>query len=71
MRMNYTLVVVKSGNWYAGYVKELPGAHSQGKTIAQVKENIKEAIKMILGASYRHFINGQKKVWEEKVTIAV
>jgi len=34
MRMNYTLVIVKSGNWYAGYVKELPGAHSQGKTIA-------------------------------------
>lgn len=55
MVMDYTLVIIKSNGWYAGYVKELPGAHTQGKTIAAVKANIKEAIKMIVESNYRHF----------------
>ncbi|MCD6423546.1 MAG: type II toxin-antitoxin system HicB family antitoxin [Elusimicrobia bacterium] len=65
MVSNYTIVIIKSEKWYAGYVKELPGAHSQGRTIKEVKENLKEAIKMILEANYRHFIKGKKKVLEE------
>ncbi|MEW6557168.1 MAG: type II toxin-antitoxin system HicB family antitoxin [Elusimicrobiota bacterium] len=68
---NYTIVIVKSENWYAGYVKELPGAHSQGKTIDEVKENLKESIKMILESNYRHFISGQNKVLEERITVNV
>ncbi|MDI6733001.1 MAG: type II toxin-antitoxin system HicB family antitoxin [Planctomycetota bacterium] len=71
MSINYTMVIVKLGSWYAGYVKELPGAHSQGKTIAEVKENIKEAIRMILASNYRHFVKGQKKVLEEKIAVTV
>ncbi|MCH8317794.1 MAG: type II toxin-antitoxin system HicB family antitoxin [Bacteroidetes bacterium] len=55
MLANYTIIIVKSEDWYAGYVKELPGAHSQGKTIDEVKENLKEAIKMILESNYNHF----------------
>jgi predicted RNase H-like HicB family nuclease len=50
MSVNYTIVIVKSENWYAGYVKELPGAHTQGRTIEEVKKNIKEAIKMIINS---------------------
>ena len=71
MVSNYTIVIVKSGNWYAGYVKELPGAHSQGKTIKEVKENLREAVKMILESNYRHFISGQKKVLEERMAMRV
>lgn len=40
MRSNYTIVIVKNESWYAGYVKELPGAHSQGKTVEEVRENM-------------------------------
>lgn len=71
MIANYTIIIVKSENWYAGYVKELPGAHSQGKTIDEVKENLKEAIKMILESNYKHFIKGQKKILEEKISVQV
>ena len=68
---NYTIVIVKSEDWYAGYVKELPGAHSQGKTVDEVRENLKEAIKMILESKYRHFIKGRNKVLEERITVNV
>jgi len=71
MLTNYTIVIVKSGKWYAGYVKELPGAHSQGRTVKEVKENLKEAVKMVLEADYRHFIRGEKKVLEERITVNV
>jgi len=71
MRSSYTIVVVKSEDWYAGYVKELPGAHSQGKTVKEVKENLKEAIKMVLESNYRHFISGRRKILEERVTVNV
>ena len=71
MLSNYTVVIVKSGKWFGGYVKELPGAHSQGKTVKEVKENLKEAIKMILESNYRHFIKGQNKVLEERILVNV
>lgn len=71
MKNNYTIVVVKSGDWYAGYVKELPGAHSQGKTVEEVRENLKEAIQLILESNYKHFVRGRKKVLEEQITVNV
>ena len=58
MLINYTATIVKSDNWYAGFVKELPGAHSQGKTVEEVKENLKEAITMVIESNYRHSMEG-------------
>jgi len=58
MVSNYTIVNVKSEGWYAGYVKELPGAHSHGKTVEKVRENLKEAIKIIVEANCSHFFMG-------------
>ncbi len=71
MVTNYTIVVVKNGKWYAGYVKELPGAHSQGKTVKEVKENLKEAVKMVLDSNYKHFIKGQNKILEERIAVNI
>jgi predicted RNase H-like HicB family nuclease len=68
---NYTAVIVKSGKWYAGFVKELPGAHSQGKTIEEVKENLKEAVKMVLDSNYQHATQGYGDVIEEQLSIEV
>jgi predicted RNase H-like HicB family nuclease len=33
---------------YAAFVEELPGAISQGETIEEARENLKEAIELIL-----------------------
>ncbi len=71
MLSNYTAVIIKSENWYAGFIKELPGAHSQGRTIEEVRENLKEAIKMVVESNYRHSIKGYEKVIEERMTVNV
>jgi len=33
---------------YMGYVPGLPGAHSQGKTLDELRENLKEVIELLL-----------------------
>jgi len=37
---------------YIGYVAELPGANTQGETLEEVRENLAEAIELILNSGY-------------------
>jgi predicted RNase H-like HicB family nuclease len=45
---NFTAVFEKIEDWYIGYVEELPGANTQGKTLEEARKNLKEAIELIL-----------------------
>ncbi len=46
-----TTVFVKVPEGYIGYVEELPGANTQGDTLEEARENIKEAIELVLEAN--------------------
>ena len=48
MKENLTAVFEKSPYGYIGYIEELPGANTQGKTFEETKENLKEAIQLVL-----------------------
>jgi predicted RNase H-like HicB family nuclease len=48
MARRFTAIYKKSGKWYLGWVEEIPGVNSQGKTLKEVKENLKEALLLIL-----------------------
>ena len=48
MVREFTAVYKKSGKWYLGWIEEIPGANTQGKTLKEVKENLKEAVLLIL-----------------------
>ena len=43
----FTAVYEKVDDGWIGYVEELPGANTQGKTREEVKENLKEAVQLI------------------------
>lgn len=51
MQREFTSVTEKRGNWYIGYVEELPGVNTQGKTLKEVRENLKEALCLITQAN--------------------
>jgi predicted RNase H-like HicB family nuclease len=36
---------------YIGYIAELPGANTQGETLEEARENLEEAVQMILEAN--------------------
>ena len=48
MRNEFTAVIERDGDWYIAYCPEIPGANGQGKTIAEVRENLANAIALIL-----------------------
>ena len=48
---NFTAVYKQDGDWWIGYVEELPGAHTQGRTLDEARENLKEATRLIIEAN--------------------
>ena len=49
MKRRYNVIIEKDEEgWYVSEVVELPGCHTQGKTIDQLMERKKEAIKAYL-----------------------
>ncbi|NCT00251.1 type II toxin-antitoxin system HicB family antitoxin [Candidatus Parcubacteria bacterium] len=48
MARQFTAIYKKSRKWYLGWIEEIPGVNTQGKTLKEVKENLKEALLLIL-----------------------
>jgi predicted RNase H-like HicB family nuclease len=44
----FEATIEKRDRWYIGWVDAVPGAFSQGRTIREVQENLKEAVQLIL-----------------------
>jgi len=49
--MHFTAVYVEVPQGYVAFVEELPGANTQGATLQEAKENLREAVAMILAAN--------------------
>jgi predicted RNase H-like HicB family nuclease len=69
----FTAVYEKVDEGWIGYVEELPGANTQGKTREEVKENLKEAVQLIIEANRelarREVID--KNIIREELLVAV
>lgn len=51
MEREFTAIIEKRGRWYVGTVEEIPGVNTQGRTLPEVRRNLKEAIHLILEAN--------------------
>jgi len=51
MEMKLTAIFQQSPYGYIGYVEELPGANTQGKTLEETRKNLIEAIRLVLEAN--------------------
>ncbi len=51
MELKLTSVFQKVPEGYIGFVEELPGANTQGATLEEARENLKEAVEMVLEAN--------------------
>ncbi len=47
-KQKFTAVYKKSGKWYLGWIQEIPGVNTQGKTLIETKENLKDALLLTL-----------------------
>lgn len=51
MENRFTAVFERDGDWWVAYVEELPGANTQGKTLEEARENLKESVALVLEAN--------------------
>jgi predicted RNase H-like HicB family nuclease len=51
MMARFTAVFEQENEWWIGYVEELPGANTQGKTLEETRENLKEAVQLLIEAN--------------------
>jgi predicted RNase H-like HicB family nuclease len=49
--MKFTAVFMPVPEGYIGFVEELPGANTQGATLEEARENLSEAVQMVLEAN--------------------
>jgi predicted RNase H-like HicB family nuclease len=49
--MSLTAVYMQVPEGYIAFVEELPGANTQGATLEEARENLKEAVALVLEAN--------------------
>ncbi|TET45650.1 type II toxin-antitoxin system HicB family antitoxin [candidate division TA06 bacterium] len=48
MLRRFTLEYWKDEDWYVGRLKEIPGVFSQGESIQELEENIRDAYRLMI-----------------------
>lgn len=65
--MELTAVFLKVSEGYIGFVEELPGANTQGETLEEARENLQEAVALVLEANRtlaEELLHGQEVIRE-------
>jgi predicted RNase H-like HicB family nuclease len=71
--MEFTAVFEKVPEGYIAFVEELPGANTQGATLDEAREDLQEAIALVLEANRdpaEESIRGRKVVKERLIAAA-
>lgn len=48
MRKRYNAVYDRRGRWVVAYVEEIPGVNTQGRTLQEARENLKDALRLVV-----------------------
>ena len=72
MSREFTGVFEKHGRWYIAYIEEIPGVNTQGRTLAEARENLKEALQLILEENRRLLqLKPSPSVKREPITVEI
>jgi len=72
-KMSFTAVFLKVPEGYVGFIEELPGANTQGKTLREVRRNLKESAQLVLEANRKLAEEeiADKSVIREKIEVSI
>lgn len=65
MKAEFTAIIKRDGDWWIGWVEEVPGANAQEKTKEQLMVSLREATKDILELRRREARKQAAKDYEE------
>ncbi len=69
MKREFTAIFEKRGKWYVAYVEEIPGVNTQGKTLKEARENLKDALRLIIEANRELASRNRKRVRREAIAV--
>jgi len=69
MKREFTAVIEKDEEWYIAWCPEIPGANGQGRTREECKQNLVEAISLILQDRLEDGLRGVPDEAERDVVI--
>ena len=65
MDARYTAVIQQDGEWWIGWVEEIPGVNSQGATRQELMENLRSALEEALEMNRADALAGMTGDYEE------
>jgi predicted RNase H-like HicB family nuclease len=70
LRNEFTAVIERDGEWFIAYSPEIPGANGQGRTKAEARQSLADAIALILDDRRRDGLRGlPRDAVREKVVV--
>ena len=66
MKRNFTAVVKQDEGWWIGWIEEIPGVNSQGKTRAELLKNLRSALKEALEFNREDALAAAQTDYEEE-----
>jgi predicted RNase H-like HicB family nuclease len=66
MKRHFTAVVKQDERWWIGWVEEIPGVNSQGKTRAELMKHLRSALKEALEFNREEALAAAQDDYEEE-----
>lgn len=70
IKRQFTAIYQKRGRWFLAWVEEIPGVNTQGRTLKETQENLKEALQMVI-ESNRKLARSRYDFKREPVSISI
>ena len=69
MKRSFTAVVKQDEGWWIGWIEEIPGVNSQGKTRAELLKNLRSALKEALEFNREYALAAAQTGYEEETIL--
>ncbi len=69
MKRTFNAVIKRDEGWWIGWVQEIPGVNSQGKTRAELMKNLRSALKEALEFNREDALAAAKTDYEEEAIL--
>ena len=65
MKKEFTAVIKKDSGWWIGWIEEIPGVNSQGKTKLELMKNLRSALSEALEFNRNDALKAAETDYEE------